>query len=155
MGKYPSFRVSQAFFGEVGHLAGKAPQLATPMAPRIFDALKRYEMRIRQELPWSELGRRVWQTLGETGDSTKWVSRVKLGQQEPTVREAGAIAYVLDASPLWLCWNLGDIGSWPDDIEDSIPEPVATSVVASPTSHEEQRAAAKRKAAPTRRARGG
>lgn len=152
MGYYPEIRVCQAFFGGVGHLAEKRPELKVPMAPRIFDALKRYEVRIRMELPWTELGRRVWITLGETGDSAKWVSRIKLGQQEPSVAEAGAIAYVLDVSPLWLCWNVGDMGSWPDT-EDEEPVQVIEPVPA--RTYEEQKAAAKKKPAPTRRARGG
>lgn len=152
MGNYPTFRVSQAFSGGVGYLTDKRPEFGSPMAPRIFDALKRYEMAIRRELPWSELGRRVWVTLGETGDSAKWVSRIKLGQQEPSVAEAGAIAYILNVSPLWLAWNIGDMDSWPDDVEAG---PVDTADVADVHSQPEQRAAAKKKAAPPRRARGG
>jgi len=87
------------------------------MAPRIREALKRYELREGEDVSWSELGRRVWRTLEESGDSAKWVSRVKLGQQEPSVAEGGAIAYLLDVSPLWLFWEIGTMDRFPSIVQ--------------------------------------
>jgi hypothetical protein len=113
------------------------------MAPRIRAALKHYELRKTEDISWSELGRRVWRLLGEGGDSAKWVSRVKLGRQEPSVAEGGAIAYVLDVSPLWLCWEIGEMGRFPAPAEDTLPIAAAL-----PSQSDAERAASKK---PSRR----
>ena len=116
------------------------------MAPRIREALKRYELREGEDVSWSELGRRVWRVLQETGDSAKWVSRVKLGQQEPSVAEGGAIAYLLDVSPLWLFYDIGEMGRFPRNVSapgggDRAAPAFATSIA---LTRDEQRAAAKK-----------
>jgi hypothetical protein len=113
------------------------------MAPRIREALKHYELRKKEDISWSELGRRVWRVLGEGGDSAKWVSRVKLGQQQPSVAEGGAIAFLLDVSPLWLFWEIGEMGRFPMPAEEALP--IAAAV---PAQSDAEKAAAKK---PSRR----
>jgi hypothetical protein len=113
------------------------------MAPRIREALKHYELRKKEDISWSELGRRVWRMLGEGGDSAKWVSRVKLGRQQPSVAEGGAIAFLLDVSPLWLFWEIGEMGRFPPLAEEALP--IAAAV---PAQSDAEKAAAKK---PSRR----
>lgn len=130
----------------------EASQFDTPIGPRIEQALRRYQFESGKDLTWKELGRRVWARLGRENVDTSKISRIKQGEQQPTVAEGGAFAYELDVSPVWLFWELGDMGRFPAPATES-EAPVATAPVVIAQTYEEVRAAAKR-TGPTRRAQG-
>lgn len=109
----PIFGRVKPFLGEVAISIETVPAFSSSMTLRIREALKHHELRTGEDLSWAELGRRVWALLQAEGDSAKWVSRVKLGPQQPSVAEGGAIAYLLNVSPLWLFWEIGDMGDFP------------------------------------------
>lgn len=134
----------------------EAPQFESPIGPRIEKALRRYRFETGIDLTWKELGERVWTRLGRQNVDTSKISRIKNDQQEPSIAESGAFAFELDVSPLWLLWGIGDMGRFPqlEPPPDDVEEPVPLAPVVPATTYEEQ-SAARKKATPKRRARGG
>lgn len=97
----------------IGFLIMEPLSLETPMGPRIEQALRRLRFESDEDVTWKELGERVWARLGREKVDTSKISRIKNQQQPPSVAEAGAFAYELDVSPLWLCWEIGPMGRFP------------------------------------------
>lgn len=85
----------------------------SPIGPRIEQALRRYRFETGKDLTWKELGKRVWARLGRKNVDTSKISRLKNDQQEMSIAEGGAFAYELDVSPLWLFWEIGEMGHFP------------------------------------------
>jgi hypothetical protein len=85
----------------------------SPIGPRIEQGLRRYRFETGADLTWRELGQRVWARLGRGEVDTSKVSRIKKGAQQPSVAEGGAFAYELDVSPVWLFWEIGEMGHFP------------------------------------------
>ena len=93
---------------------GNQPVFSSAIKDRIFDAKKRFEAEKRVEWSWAKIGRETWRLLGRTeGDSGNWIDRIKNGVQPPSVLEAGALSYLFDVSPMWLCWDIGEMSRFP------------------------------------------
>lgn len=125
MGTYPYLWESQGSLEEVARITVEKVAFETPVAPRIRLALKRYEAETGEDLSWSELGRRVWALLARGDVDTSKISRIKLGQQDPSIAEGGAFAYVLDVDPIWMFYEIGEMGRFPrPEAEGATVEPL-------------------------------
>jgi hypothetical protein len=79
-------------------------------------AVKLFELKTGSDLSWSELARRVDKRLGKEGgmDAAK-MSRIKLGQQEPSRLEIWALALELDADPRELAFPASAVSAVPKE----------------------------------------
>lgn len=69
-------------------------------AAQLRREMKEFELRTGDDLSWSELGRRAWKVLGRAGaPDTSKLSRIKKGQQEPSLEELWAFGAVLGVPP--------------------------------------------------------
>lgn len=80
----------------------------------IRDAVKDWERRNDEELPWAELARRVGKALKKNVDPAT-VTRWKSGQQEPSLDEFRALGHVLGADPRVL--------AFPPEMPQESPKP--------------------------------
>jgi hypothetical protein len=93
------------------------PDFESPMKERIEQALRRYRFETGKDLTWKELGKQVWARLGRKNVDTSKISRLKNDLQKMTIAEGGAFAYELDVSPVWLFWELGEMGRFPPPVQ--------------------------------------
>lgn len=109
----------------------ETPQLDSVVGPRIELALKRFNYEHDSDVTWKQLGQAVWTILHRGTVDTSKVSRIKNGEQEPTIAEGGAFSYLLNVSPSWLFWGIGEMGRFPGrdeepstDLQHETPTPV-------------------------------